>query len=126
MMKENMWVASLNGEEYDSEQFETEKEAIEHLKELEKEEYFDICEGYIGQVEIYIPFIDIDYVIDRLSEESYEDSPEWGGEYLTDVLNEHKKELGLRLNNVLSDWIIKHNYHAKHFKVKNSKKITIK
>ena len=125
-MVDNMWVASLNGEEYDCEEFETEKEAIEYLKELEKEELYNVYEGYIGQVQNYVPTIDVDDVIERLNEDSYDDSPEWGGDYLTYVQDEHKQELGIILNYAFRQWSERHGYEPSHFKVKNSKKVKIK
>ena len=115
-MTENKWVTSFTGEEYDYEEFDTKIQAIQYLKE---ENYNECRYAYIGQVELYHPQIDVDKVIEQLSEDSYNDSPEWGGGYLIDCPQEQIDDLENMLNVVLKEWIDKWNNYPKHFTVKN-------
>ena len=117
------WVASLNGEEFDYEEFEKKEDAIEYLKELAEEEELKI--GYIGQSVDYIPRIDADCLVERLGEEVYEEIGDCAETYLEDVQKEHLDILDEKLNEVLSDWLKEYNYEPNFSKVEKIRKVDI-
>lgn len=85
--------------------YPTIEDCIEEAK-LEKEDRgLTQNHVFIGEVEPYIPSIDVEYVIDNLGEAAYQECGECSEGWL-DGLNKKQEEiLEERLNKVLIDWL---------------------
>lgn len=81
------------------------EDCIEEAK-WEKEDR-EIAENhvFIGDVEPYKPFIDVEYLIDDIQEQAYEECGECCEGWLDGLKKEQKKILEERLNKVLIDWL---------------------
>lgn len=72
----------------------------------------------VSRVEGVIPCgVDIDDILENISENVYDDVGEAAEGYLDDVTKEHRDELEEKLNDVLFDWIKRHNYEPTCFKI---------
>ena len=122
-MTENYWVASLNGEDYDNVEYENKLGAIERLFELAEEDGEDYNYGYVAQVKLYEPSVDIDCLLEKVSDDVYHECPEYADDYLVSVPDEQLKELEKAFNKVLGEWIKKYNHEPNFFHIKNAEKI---
>lgn len=64
---------------------------------------------FIGEVEPYIPSIDVEDVIDNLGEAAYQECGECSEGWLDGLKKEQKKILEERLNKVFNDWLVETN-----------------
>ena len=60
---------------------------------------------FIGDVEPHKPFIDVEYLIDDIQEQAYEEHGECCEGWLDGLKKEQKEILEGRLNKVLIDWL---------------------
>lgn len=124
-----LYVVSLNGEEWEPELFCNQSKAIEYLRELIREhnkyaEEDDKIEyGYIGLKEDYQPQIDAERVVENLSEDSYNDSPDYGDGWLIDLPDDDLELLQDMLDDTLKKWINKTGNHPLHYEVKDEQKV---
>ena len=71
------------------------------------------------KLEITMPGIDTDSVLEHIAESVYDEVGEVAEDYLNDVKNEHQLELEEKLNEVLFNWADKYGYHPKSWKIVN-------
>lgn len=102
----------------------TKEDAITEGKIFAEEE--GLTEFDIGEkVEITMPGIDTDFVLERIAECVYDEVGEAAETYLQDVKKEHQDELEEKLNEVLFDWATKYGYHPSCWKVVNIETIRL-
>lgn len=117
-MKEPIiYVTSLNGEEWEPESFTCYYSAIEHVRGLMYESEDDIKYGYVGVEVPYEPRIDADRIIEQLSEDSYNDSPDYGDQWLVDIPNKDTELLQEILDRSLKEWIFRTNNYPHHYNI---------
>lgn len=104
--------------------FDTKEEAI---KEANSEA---IIEGEmafkIGIVEdVYNFGIDVDRVIEDITETTYSEAGEVAEDYMDDVTTEHRLELERELNEVFYKWQERHNYKPTFYRVVSEEVIQV-
>jgi hypothetical protein len=113
------WVYSRFEEDYTGvEEYDTREEAIEAATE----EYLDSdVEGFfVGKIKPYEShkdIVDVERILEQVSEAVYDDMGEFAEYYLHDVKREHEDELEKELNEVFHKWIEKYNYQPTFFEV---------
>lgn len=139
------WIMTLNDERWESnnyDEFDTEQDVLDYinstsgkeLAEIWEEEFGDemLEEGdesvliYYAQVHEYIPSVDVENVLDNISENAYSETGEYAERYLCDVPKEQIEELGDSLNDVLEKWIKKYKHEPNFYTIGNEKCITKK
>lgn len=72
-----------------------------------EKEYREMAEDYvyIGEIEAHEPEIDIEYLIDNIQEQAYEECGESCEGWLDGLKKEDMKKLEERLNKVFADWL---------------------
>jgi len=121
-MKTGQWMYNFGDEEHwdECEFFETREEAIEtgRAEAIEREE-----ESYqVGQITCFIPSIDVDNVLDYISENAYDQCGECSEGYL-DYTKEEKQKLEDMLNEALERWMDETNNHPTFFMIENTEDI---
>ncbi|WP_257129840.1 hypothetical protein [Bacillus cereus] len=104
------WMYNLNdAEAWTSDEFDTKEEAIAAAKEeialIEKLEgipHGDIFR--IGQVELYNPMINVDF-ISQLEEQAYDECGEVAEGWLEDVDEKQKQTLDSQIQEVITKWL---------------------
>lgn len=118
-MDENQWIYNGNEEVWmNCGSYDTKEEAIK----AGKEEYEgNLLQFFVGQINHmnFVPSVNVDQVIDDLAENVYFEVGEAADCYLDDVRKEDLSELEDKLNAVLLEWMNKHNYMPKYFRVAN-------
>lgn len=95
------------------------KKAIDHVKVLEADGE-TIKNIKIGQKEkVQRCGVDGVFILENVAEDTVIDVGEVGEDYLANVKNEHVSELEDALNNVLFEWMDKHDYNPSFFRVVN-------
>lgn len=138
MKNHDKWIFEKCGEENWNtceDEYNTKEEAIEagrkYFKEWREEDPDDFIEEtggvqfQVGQIKKYVPYINVEQVLDEVGKRAYDDCGEWAEEYLYDVKSEHQKELEEKLNQVFSEWIEKYGYEPRWFNVHNIRAVTI-
>lgn len=109
---------SLNSDIWMGDQFDTREEAIEQGMKLAKEE--ELKQFRIGEtVEVHIPGVDAELVLERIGEMVYEEVGECAEDYLDNVEDSHLSELEESLNVVFFEWLEKHKYNGSYYRIKN-------
>jgi hypothetical protein len=106
-MKMIEWSYSFNGENFEG-RFATKEDAISEAKGNIGED--DGSTIFIGQIEEVSLGVPIEWLLDQLGEQAYEQAGEYAQDYMVYVKKEHQSELEKQLNDVLESWIKKHNY----------------
>lgn len=120
------WMVNTNlySDIWSGEEFDTKKQAIEEGRKQAMEEGVNKFE--IGEIEPAFNFgIDVDSVIERISETMYEDVGEVAEDYLSDVQTEHLLELEEKLNKVFFKWQKEHGYEPAFYKIINIEEINV-
>jgi len=115
---EGKWIWSTNDEIFRTNDFfDTIAEAIADAREQEDEG--EVI--YVGQVfdPITAAHVDVDNVLEIISEQIYSEVGEVAEDYLNDVKQEDFSVLEERLNTVLMDWMKEFGYEPKFYKVDN-------
>lgn len=93
----------------DEEGFATREEAIEIGTEMAKKD--GLKSFRIGRrVDVGIPNLDTEDIIERLQDQIYDEVGEVGEDYLDNVTEEHQNELEEKLNEVFYQWSVQHGY----------------
>lgn len=105
--------------------YDSEKEAIIDAMRMYEDYRYKFTHLYVGQAEYFAPRIDADLVlgdlVQRAVDNGYDDD-----EYLTNVKNEHIKELDNMLTEVYLAWENKHpEYHNCYYLMTNAIKYSI-
>ena len=87
-------------------------ECLEEAREENEGEYEKV---FIGVVEEWDSHIDIDTLIENIQDDVYRDSENTIEDYLDNVKEAHKKELGEELNKIFDNWKNKYNYKLHGF-----------
>ncbi|QDP42955.1 hypothetical protein HWC53_gp134 [Bacillus phage vB_BmeM-Goe8] len=114
---EGKWVWDTNDEMFRSDFFDTKEEAIEDARGQE-----DAGETiYVGQVVEPTSFtgVDVDGILERISEQVYEEVGEVAIDYLSYVKQEDFTALENSLNDVIRKWMKERGYEPNFFKVDN-------
>jgi hypothetical protein len=123
-MSEGKWCYSFNEENFEGD-FETKEQAIEeaiwYYKDYEKDQDFI----WIGQTKNISLGVNIDSIIEDLSEEAYDEAGEYAEDYLSDVTLSHQKVLEERLNEVMVAWMKEFKYEPNFWAVTNVEKIDV-
>ena len=122
-MSENKWCYSTDKENYTG-IFDTKEEAIKEGKidaiDRDKKHF------YIAKaIKDFTPCIDTDFIIELIQEDAYNNGGEWAEDYLDDISKEQLAELDKKLNDVLSDWLNKHNLKPTWFTVEDVEEISL-
>jgi len=106
-LKEGQWMYNLNAcsENWQSESFDTKEGAV--IAGLEEYNEDDRDQNYyeVGQIHLHIPSVNVDWLIDNVREEAYEQSGESADDWLDQVSREQQSILEERMNKVLIDWL---------------------
>jgi hypothetical protein len=120
----NKWTYSLDEENFSNcDYFDTKEEAIEAGKE-----YAIDCEEnyiYIGKCKEYIPWIDVERIIEQVGDTAYDNLGEAAEDYLCDVSKDAEKELEKKITEVFFEWLNKYNLNPNFYSVVNIQKINI-
>jgi hypothetical protein len=121
-MKSGQWMYNFGDEEHwnECEYFNTREEAIEvgRAEAIEREE-----ESYqIGQITCFIPSIDVDNVLDNISENAYDQCGEYADGY-PNCTKEEKQKLQDMLDEVLVKWMDETNNHPTFYMIENTEDI---
>ena len=93
----------------------------ECLKEARQENDGEYEKVFIGTVEYIESKIDVDVLIENISDDVYRDTEDNIEDYLEDVTDEEKEELSLMLNKTFNEWKKKHSYELNFYFVKDAK-----
>ncbi|WEG18591.1 hypothetical protein PQ478_08915 [Alkalihalophilus pseudofirmus] len=115
-MNTGKWCYSFNGENFEG-VFDYKEGAINEAKCNISEDDGSVI--YIGQVKDISFGVPIDWLLDQLREEAYEQAGEVSQDFMMYVNKEHRYELENQLNNVLHDWMKKYNYEPNFWTVEN-------
>lgn len=119
MSEAGKWCFSFNEEDFQG-NYDTKYEAIEVAKDyIDDEKVF-----WIGQTKEVSLGINIDYILDDLNDQAYQQVNYHADDFLHDVTDEHHVELEEQLNKKLLDWIYKY-YKPNFYSVKNIEMIKI-
>ncbi|QZY56691.1 hypothetical protein [Crassaminicella profunda] len=135
MCKEGKWMYELHGSDiWQGEKFDTREECIEEArkevattnKSNKEFGYKTIDKFRIGKTEDAGSYgIDADDILERISENAYDDIGEVAEDYLTDVKPEHEKELEEKLNEVLFAWMKKYKYEPSFYRIIDIEEIKV-
>lgn len=124
---EPTWIYERSGSEIwntAGEFYYTKEDAIAEGKIFAEKE--GLTEFEVGEkLEITLPGIDTDSVLERIAESVYDEVGEAAEAYLQDVKREHQDELDEKLNEVLFDWATKYGYHPSCWKIVNIETINL-
>lgn len=124
--EEGKWTVSTDEEIFnDGLFFSTKEEAIEGGKiEFTWEgECPSLFVGQVKSLELQMA-VNVDSIIENIAENVYDEAGEVAEDYLNDVKKEHAEELESDLNEVLLNWINKHNYKPTFFQVVNIEQVS--
>lgn len=107
--------------------FDTKEEAIEEAKSELK--YYDYSDGTIriGECKEVLNYgIDVDSVLEDISESVYSEVGEAAEDYLRYVNKNEKEELNDKLNEVFFEWQEKYGHKPEYYTIENEEFINIK
>lgn len=106
------WVYMI-GDEHISERYQTKEDATaDGLSVYGEAEWHLECELTVGYFNVFVPYIDTEWLLERIGENGYDSGGEYAVGYLEDVTKEQENELDDELNKVLKMWIEKHKLQA--------------
>ena len=122
------WMYELYSEDVwgNGNKYNTIEEAIKAGREEARSEGVDSF--WVGKAQPYVlseNIIDAEIVLERISENVYEDMGEVAEDYLCDVDNRHINELEISLNKVFHEWIKKHKYEHDFWQIVDVRKINV-
>jgi len=125
-MSKEIWTYTLdmntdtwNGGLFNSKE-EAIKEAVEEAKyNNDKQFKVGLCE------EVFNYGIDVDDLLERISDNVYEEVGEVAEDYLDDVTKEHRDELEDNLNKVFREWQEKYKYKPSYYNIISEEVINI-
>lgn len=115
-----IWCHSSDGENFNSDDFETREDCI-----ADATENYGYTSFYIGQAVDFKPHIYIDDLLERMNEQACEQCGEYAENYLYYVSDKDKKELSDKLNEVFQAWAKKTGNEPTFFTVDNVEKIEV-
>ena len=89
--------------------YDTKEDAIEDCREEYNSGDYEEETCYVGRIDTYNAFIDADSIIEDIQNYAYSECGEVAEEFLIDVTKEQTEELQDKLNDVLQEWLTKHN-----------------
>ncbi|WP_153732727.1 hypothetical protein [Sporosarcina obsidiansis] len=118
-MNENQWIYNTNEEVWmNCGSYDTKEEAIQAGKDEYEGNRYQFYVGQISNINL-VPGVNVDYIIEDIAENVYSEVGEAAECYLDDVRKEDSSELEDKLNKVLFEWMDKHDYMPKYFRVNN-------
>lgn len=138
MTNEGKWLINLveDGIWGSSDEFTTKEEAIAYGKEefegIYEEEHGEKFDAeiykkvfYVGKIERFIPSVCAYSVIERITENAYDEVGEVAESFLERVSKEEYGFLEEKLNQALSDWLDETKNHPNFFKIVNVVKVEV-
>ena len=123
-MEEGKWCYSFNEENYEGD-FDTKEQAIAEAMYYYKDDEKDQDFIWVGQTKSLSLGVNVDSVLENLSEEAYDLAGEYAEDYLSNVKLNHQKVLEERLNFVLESWMKEFKYEPNFFTVVNVEKVIV-
>lgn len=118
-MDEGKWIYNTNEEVWmNCGPYDTKEEAIKAGKEEFGGNRYQFFVGQINNMDIGVG-VDVDMIIEDIAENVYSEVGEAAECYLDDVGKEDLVELEDLLNDVLHQWMEKHDYKPNYFRVGN-------
>ena len=114
-INDGKWCISRNGEDYDNDFFDTKEEAIEYA--TDNDDYNCNETFFVGKAEFFKPKIDADDIIDRISDDAYDNYGEWAEAYLHNINTVQKSELQYKLQSVFNKWMKKYSLDPVFFRI---------
>jgi len=112
------WGYSTDDDDWNSDSwFDTKQEAIDEGKA-------DYDDFFVGRAVAVKPIIDVEVLLDKVSESVYEECGENADDYLNDVDVNMRDELSNQLNEVFQSWLTKHQLHPNFYLVEDVENIT--
>lgn len=102
--------------------FDTKEEAIKFGKTYEEFGSKDFYVGQVESIEMKTTYLG-DLCIEYIRQLHHCDDGECAEEYLTNVETGHIQELDKLIEKVVLEWATEHDYHPKHFLVKNVERV---
>jgi hypothetical protein len=99
--------------------FETKEEAIQEGKE----NYEGDFSFYVGKAVEVKPYVEVERFLDEISESIYDECGDCAEDYLNGLDVQIKHELGKELNQVLQNWLTKHNLHPNFYLIEDVEQI---
>lgn len=131
MNLDGKWLLTFDDEDWTINnfgEFDSKQDLLEYIKETGAVQLYDVwleekgeepdesnkVTFYIGKVEDFVPGVNVDSILDDISENAYCHGGEYAEDYLCNVSREEAHELEDALNEVLTKWIKKYK-HEPHF-----------
>ncbi|MET3508270.1 hypothetical protein [Halalkalibacter oceani] len=119
-MSEGKWCYSFNEENFEGD-FDTRDDAIgEGLYYYEEDNQSEL---YVGQAQEVSLGVNIDFIVEQLGEDAYEQCGEVAEDYLCNVKSEHREILEDKMNDVLQKWMDEFKYNPTFYTVGNVEKV---
>lgn len=124
-MSENKWIYNTNEELWmNCGSYDAKEEAIKAGKEEFEGNRHQFFVGQIKNMDIGVG-VDADNILDNISENVRDEVGEAADDYLSYVHKEHLSELEEQMNAVLREWMDRHDYYPKYFRVANVECISL-
>jgi len=124
MSKQKEYWASLDEENYIIGPYKTKKEAYEEAFDESNHEGEDVT-VYVGESTKFDPSIDINSIIDQVSERAYEEIGEHAEGYLHDLTQDHKDEFGNMINTIWLSFLMVNNEMPLFFTIDNPEEVRL-
>ena len=121
MSDQNKWVYSMNDQDFNSEAYDSKKEAIKYGTEDALDS--DISSFSIGQVDVPLAtdFVDAENIIGVAYDRATMEIGEYADDWLSDVNQKEKDEL----NSLIAGWFEKTKNKPNFYRIVNIEKITL-
>ena len=119
-MKSGQWMFNFGNEENwcEDEYFDTKEKAIKVARaKAIAEVYYHSFQ--VGQIVYFKPSVDVENVLERISENAYDECGDCGEDYLSDIYNLGTDRLKELLNEALDRWIKETNNEPNFYKIEN-------
>lgn len=138
MSNQGKWIINLveDGNWNSMEEFDSKEEAIaygkENFEEIYEEENGEKFNSetynkvfYVGKIDRYVPSVDVDRVIENITENAYDEVGEFAEDYLDNVSKEEYGFLEEKMNEVLHKWLDETKNHPTFWKIVGVEKVIV-
>ena len=115
------WITSVNGEMYNSSEYNSKEEAIANFKnEFGEEE----TKGYVGTISSHVAseFVCVDSIIENIRDQADCNCGEWAEDWLMSVTDEQKQDLEA----LITGWFDKHGLQPTFYTVEDGEEFDLK
>ncbi|HBH0165151.1 TPA: hypothetical protein KR288_002476 [Clostridioides difficile] len=123
MQNKDLWLYSWDDEHFNSDEYESKKEAIKAAKMKKCGKYV-----YVGKKEEVggLPDLDVENILWNVQEEIDDEYGEVGDGWILNIKKEHIDILNNRVNEVLSKWVDEFGYKPKWSIVSDTERVKLK